>query len=224
MIELIAIAILAAFIWFFLKNRKKESANTSVKQAPESAKPIKQEAKPADKVVAPAEAVTAQTNEKVATPLEKQPATPAVEIENKPVITQPTISLENNSSLPQDSMLRRHYLTHVRAMLTSLSPSRPTDSALSRHYDTQITTDIAHCLHNEAAMEQLVADYADMQRTPARPVAEPQIAIAVEESQAVIEPSVQIETASESVVANMPSPPTDSTLRRHYDTMLKNQV
>jgi hypothetical protein len=215
MIELIAVAIFAALIWFFLKNRKKGS-NTS-----ESAKPTKQETKPADKVIAPAEAVTTQTDEKAAPPLETKSATPAVEIENKPVIAQPTISLENNSLLPQDSMLRRHYLTHVRAMLNALNP-RPTDSALSRHYDTQITADIARCLHNEADMEKLVADYANYQKIPARPVAEPQIA--VEKHQAVIEPSVQTETASENVETNMPSRPTDATLRRHYDTMLKNQA
>jgi len=247
MIEFIVVAIFLAAIWFFLKSRKKESP--SIKNAPESAKPIKQTPEHTDKVAAPAEAVTTQAQEKVSPPI-----TQAVAVENKPVIApQPTISL-GNSLLPQDSMLRRHYLTHIRAMMTALSPSHPTELALSRHYDTQITTNIERCLNDKTAMEQLIADYADYKKTLARPAvteSQPNVAVAVanEETQA----SVQIETVTENsavvsqhkvskvpkdsmlrrhyltnlysqVAANMSPRPTDATLRRHYDAMLEHEV
>jgi hypothetical protein len=250
MIEFIVVAIFLVAIWFFLKSRKKRSP--SIKNAPESAKPIKQTPQHTDKVAKTAEAVTTPAKEKVSPTV-----TQAAVVENKPVIApQQTISLES-SLLPQDSMLRRHYLTHVRAMITSLSPSRPAELALSRHYDAQITADIERCLNNKMAMDQLIADYANYKKTLIRPVTESQpnvaMAVADEETQAIIEPSVQIETVTESsavvpqhkvskvpkdsmlrrhyltnlysqVAANMSPRPTDSTLRRHYDSMLEHEV
>jgi hypothetical protein len=240
MIEFIVVAIFLAAICFFLRSRKKKSH--SVKNAPESAKPIKQTPQHTDKVAAPAK--------EKASPA----VTQAVAVENKPVITpQPTISLET-SLLPQDSMLKRHYLTHVRAMMNSLNPSRPTELALSRHYDTQINANIERCLNNKMAMDQLIADYADYKKTLIRPVTESQpIAVTVEKPQTIIEPSVQVETVTQSsavlpqhkvskvpkdsmlrrhyltnlysqVAANMSPRPTDATLCRHYDAMLEHEV
>jgi len=218
MIELIAVAIFAAFIWFFLKNYNKKSDNTTTIK-PAAATPVKQEAKPAEKVVTPAETVVVQVAEKSETPV----ATPAVVIESQPVSTQ------DNSLLPQDSMLKRHYLTHVHAMMTAISPARPTEPTLAHHYDTQLTADIAQCLSDEAAMEKLIAQYAACQKTaacpaPATAVEEVQVA----EPEAIIEPAVQIETAVESITTapqhEVSNIPTDSTLRRHYLAHLHAQV
>lgn len=246
MIELIAFAIFAAFIWFFLKNYNKKSDNTTTVK-PAAATPVKQEAKPAEPVVAPAE--------KPETPV----ATPAVVIESQSVV-----SAQDNSLLPQDSMLKRHYLTHVHAMMTAISPARPTEPTLARHYDTQLTADIAQCLSDEAAMEKLITQYAACQKTavcsdaPAPVTAvvvdAPQVEeVPVAESEVIIEPAVQIETAAESItaapqhaVSNIPTDsalrrhylahlhaqvaatmtprPTDATLRRHYDAMLEHEV
>jgi hypothetical protein len=224
MIELIAFAIFAAFIWFFLKNYNKKSDNTTTVK-PAAATPVKQEAKPAEPVVAPAE--------KTETPVPI--ATPAVVIESQPVSTQDT------SLLPQDSMLKRHYLTHVHAMMTAISPARPTEPTLARHYDTQLTADIAQCLSDEAAMEKLIAQYAACQKTAACSAAPaPVTAVVVEapqevieevpvaEPEIIIEPAVQIETAVESITAApqhaVSNIPTDSTLRRHYLAHLRTQV
>ncbi|MCK9396146.1 MAG: hypothetical protein M0Q44_11205 [Methylobacter sp.] len=65
------------------------------------------------------------------------------------------------SGLPQDSILRRHYMTHLCTMLESLVPPRPTDSVLRRHYDAMIVTQIAQCLNDKKAMEQLLHAYAN---------------------------------------------------------------
>ncbi|MDO9214929.1 MAG: hypothetical protein Q8Q54_15240 [Methylococcales bacterium] len=212
MIELIAFAIFAAFIWFFLKNyNKKSDSTTTVK--PAAATPVKQEAKPAEPVVAPAE--------KTETPVPV--ATAAVVIESQPV------SAQDNSLLPQDSMLKRHYLTHVHAMMTAISPARPTEPTLARHYDTQLTADIAQCLNDEVAMEKLIAQYAACQKTAACPAPVTAVEeVQVAEPEAIIEPAVQIETAVESITTapqhEVSNIPTDSTLRRHYLAHLRTQV
>ena len=215
MIELIAFAIFAAFIWFFLKHyNKKSDSTTTVK--PAAATPVKQEAKPAEPVVAPAE--------KTETPV----ATAAVVTESQ------SVSVQNTSLLPQDSMLKRHYLTHVHAMMTAISPARPTEPTLARHYDTQLTADIAQCLSDKVAMEKLIAQYTACQKTAACSDAPaPVTAVVVEEEpvaepEVIIEPAVQIETAAESITAPpqhaVSNIPTDSALRRHYLAHLRTQV
>jgi len=66
------------------------------------------------------------------------------------------------SSLPQDSILRRHYFTHLCTMIETLAPPRPTDPVLCRHYDTMIAVRIAQCLSDKKAMEQLICDYENL--------------------------------------------------------------
>jgi len=226
MIELIAVVIFAALIWFFLKNHKKKSETATVKTSPAPAKPIQQKADPVEKAAAPAEKVPEQAAEKpTATPV----ATPAVVIESKPAITQvPDL-------VPQDSMLKRHYLTHIHTMVTAISPARPTDATLARHYDTQLTADIGHYVSNEAAMEKLLAEYAACQKSAACPAAPAPVTAVVAEAPQVIEevaviaePEVIIEPAAETITAapqhDVSNIPTDSTLRRHYLAHLRTQV
>jgi hypothetical protein len=59
--------------------------------------------------------------------------------------TNETVSLTqtlNYENLPQDSMLRRHTITQLCALVESNMPLRPTDSVLRRHYDTMINNEI----------------------------------------------------------------------------------
>ncbi|MGZ8136425.1 MAG: hypothetical protein ACXW1W_04895 [Methylococcaceae bacterium] len=51
-------------------------------------------------------------------------------------------------AIPEDSALRRHYLTHQRYQLEARLPIRPTDSALRRHYEQLLTTELEKRLHN----------------------------------------------------------------------------
>jgi len=201
MIELIALAVVAALIWFFLKN-KKQAQGTRPKNLFESAKPIQQETKPADKIAAPVKPVAAP-------PL----------AESKPLVAEQTnkvvSSTPENSLLPQDSMLKRHYLTHLRAMIDSLSPC-PTDLALSRHHNTQITAVIEQCLNNEAAMAKLICQYENCKKIPASPVKSTQTHIATT--------PVKPETTSEIVASETAKIPEDSMLRRHYNAMLVSEA
>lgn len=65
---------------------------------------------------------------------------------NETVSLTPTNTYEN---LPQDSMLRRHAITHLYAIVESNMPLRPTDSALRRHYDTMINHELDKLLGNK---------------------------------------------------------------------------
>ncbi len=158
---------------------------------------------------------------------------------NEPV-AQP--QKDKNENLPQDSMLRRHYLTHLWAMIESLKPPRPTDSTLSRHYDSIITAEIEQCLCDQGAIERLISNYEDHKKTLAQQIQQPQKKAepllkaeisreeltSQDENPKLPEDSMLRRHAITNLYAivesNMPIRPTDSVLRRHYDTMIKNEV
>lgn len=185
-------------------------------------------------------------------PLQKPPQAKEPSYSSEPdseLIVKPqpneTVTLaqkESHDNLPQDSMLRRHYLTHLRAMIESIKPPRPTDSSLSRHYDTMILAEIEQCSSDQGAIERLICNYEDHKKTLAQQIQEPKT---------IAEPLLKAEISREDsatqheypklpedsmlrrhaithlyamVEFNMPPRPTDSVLRRHYDTMIKTEV
>jgi len=175
----------------------------------------------------------------------KEPSPIAVPI-NKPVsVTKPelivepkTIKIECADNLPQDSTLRRHAAAHLRSLIESLNPTRPTDSSLSRHYDALINAEFEQCINDKGAIERLIVAVEAHKKaliqpvkTPIEPVVNTKINVeettvqtevqetAVQAEEAVLEQAV-INAADESI----PLPPTDSTLRRHYDTMIDYEL
>jgi hypothetical protein len=76
-----------------------------------------------------------------------EPAAAEAEVERKAAEVREFPVYEQ---LPQDSMLRRHYLTALRYRLESALPPRPTDSILMRHFDNwknvQLDREIAKCM------------------------------------------------------------------------------
>lgn len=84
--------------------------------------------------------------------LEPQPA-------NKPTGVSELPAKPEAVSLPEDSILKRHYMTHLCTMIESIVPPRPTESVLCRHYDAMVVTRIGRCLNDKKAMEQLIHDY-----------------------------------------------------------------
>jgi hypothetical protein len=140
--------------------------------------------------------------------------------------------------LPQDSMLRRHYLTNLLAMIESLKFPHPTDSVLSRHYDAMIIAEMGQCLSDEAAMERLVCNYEEHKKTLAQhnqipeavpePWIEPIKAGINQQKPRLPEDSMlrrhYLTHLRALVESRMPPRPTDFTLRRHYDSMIENEV
>jgi hypothetical protein len=62
-------------------------------------------------------------------------------------------------TIPQDSILRRHYLTHVRYMVEVVNNPRPSESVLRRHYEQLISSQVETCLKDDTAMERLLKRY-----------------------------------------------------------------
>jgi hypothetical protein len=152
-LEITVALIILLIITLIILRRQKKCSSCSSKEtildkpkAPEPVKP-QQETKPADNPVVNVEPSTANaqiTDTKVVAPS---------------AIAQAAYPTENNSVLPQDSILKRHYLTHLCSMIEALAPPRPTESVLCRHYDMMIAAKIVQCLNDEKAAEQLIFDY-----------------------------------------------------------------
>ncbi len=147
--------------------------------------------------------------------------------------------VEINKHLPQDSMLRRHYLTHVQMMLESIYAPYPTDSVLKRHYQTMIAAKIKDCLNDEHKMAtvifhydviraklnkkqlkaQTVLKYKPLQNTAAKTENKP-IKIP-EDSMLRRHYLTQVRAV---IKSKYPPCPTDSVLKRHHQTMINVEV
>lgn len=96
-----------------------------------------------------------------------EPVKQAVETSEKPQAKEaPASSVEKASSIsefPEDSILKRHYFTHIFTMVEALAPQCPTDSVLRRHYYTMLISEIDQCSHDKQAMEKLINDYEHLQ-------------------------------------------------------------
>lgn len=149
----------------------------------------------------------------------KQPI-PSSESVNGPIVetkVNETVSLsskDSNENLPQDSMLRRHYLANLRAMVESLNPPRPTDSSLSRHYDSLIISKIEECLSDKGAIERLICKYEDHKKTLVHQIREH-----IKPAGPLLKAGVSKEDST--IESEYPKLPEDSVLRRHTITHLK---
>ncbi len=113
----------------------------SASQAEENkAEPVEATA-PANEATEPAPAPE-PTPEPVAEP------EPEVISEPAPTATTPAASNNNGMTLPEDSALRRHFISQLKSEIMSDLPDRPTDSTLKRHYDAQVDAEIAKRLSN----------------------------------------------------------------------------
>ncbi len=50
------------------------------------------------------------------------------------------------SAIPEDSALRRHYLSQLSADVAASLPAKPTDSSLKRHYEQLLAAKLADAL------------------------------------------------------------------------------
>ncbi len=120
--------------------------------------------------------------------------------------------------VPEDSCLKRHFLSQVMAEVEAAHPPRPTDSTLKRHHDTMLK-DAFVC-----RLQQLASRVAS---SPAKPAMVSKPAVAAKpavQAAAIPEDSTlrrhflsQLRREIENSFGNRP---TDSTLKRHYDTMV----
>ena len=231
----IAVIAIVIFLVIIYMGRKRTQAS------PKLVKPT-QKNKPAN-VPPPVAANVESPSEPVQIPQATEPVN-SIEtkseliVEPTPIKTVTPEPKESVNNLPQDSMLRRHYLTHIRAMIESLKGPRPTDSSLSRHYDSIITTEIAQCLSDQNAIRLLICHYEayknalTQQVQKANAVAKPlpeaekksEGTVVQQEKPKFSEDSTLKQQTKTSAGSDLPLRPTDSVLRRHYDTMINNEL
>ena len=161
--------------------------------------------KTADAVIAPV--TKAPENKPTVKPVvAAEPKAPVIEPESKVAVTAASspvaVAISRADDLPQDSTLRRHFITQLRAMSVALKPARPTDSTLSRHYDALINAEVEQCNSN-AAIECLQSRYDAHKKTAAQ---------TVQPAKVVAAPAVEAAPIASSVA---PALPEDSMLRRH---------
>ena len=195
MIELLiaAVAIVAFFLYLSKVKKNKKQAQAPVTTT-EKIKPVVHAEIKKEAVPEPTIKPTTQTNT------------------DKPAIPAQKNYTDNG---PQDSTLRRHTLSHLTAMIESINGPRPADSSLSRHYDSSINAQLDNCLNNKAAMNQLICNYEHIQKTVIQAQTKPVTVTA--------KPTTKGKAAPKAKVIQSDSIPTDSTLRRHYETMLNNK-
>ena len=126
-------------------------------------------------------------------------------VKAKPVV-EPAKASKPVSVIPEDSALRRHYMQNLAAGKQNLETPFPEDSALRRHY-----------LQNTATQQD------DSKETVTEEVLKPVSA----KTEIPVEAEVKRDVIQQLVAeteATMPPRPTDSTLKRHYDTHLMSVV
>ena len=112
---------------------------------------------------------------------------------------------EEKPTIPEDSILRRHYFAQLQAEKEALTNPYPTDSILRRHYDSTVKS-------------QLTVELADDTAKPVQTV--PSEASAVPEDSILRRHYLAQRQAEQEALTN--PYPTDSILRRHYDTTAKS--
>lgn len=110
--------------------------------------------------------------------------------------------VEPQNKLPEDSVLRRHFLSARQADMDAITNPYPTDSTLRRHYDSLRTAELnaAFATGNEQDVKKLIIP---------------------EDSTLRRHFFTQVQAEIESVLFPRP---TDSTLRRHYESQVKARI
>lgn len=115
------------------------------------------------------------------------------------------------SHIPEDSTLKRHFLSQINSMLHALYGPQPTDSALCRHYKCLIDEKMQRCVTDEKFYQCLIEEYSHLPKpavvttTPAQKaipqVEEAQETDTVESTTETVEAVAETTEAFEEIVA-----------------------
>ena len=67
-------------------------------------------------------------------------------------------------NIPQDSILRRHYLAHIKYMIETVTFPCPSDSVLRRHYEQLVASELDSCLGDAWHLNGLIRRYEEQNR------------------------------------------------------------
>jgi hypothetical protein len=151
-----------------------------------------------------------------------------------PMQPKPAVVIEKQT-IPQDSILKRHFLANLRVQIEVGYPSRPTDSILKRHFDSFIETEMENYIY--APCQKQVAssiDAAPIESTVAMP---PNAAPVIESSTSSSTIERQHKLPQDSILrrhflstmqleieSSLPPWPSDSILKRHYNSLMCSEM
>ncbi|WP_036300174.1 hypothetical protein [Methylomarinum vadi] len=121
--------------------------------------------------------------------------------------------------VPQDSSLKRHYLSKLMAEVESSFGPRPTDSALKRHHDTMLKAEFVRRLEGVSA-EPAAKPTAVVAKAAEAVAAQSPVMAIPEDSMLRRHFLSQLRREIEDGFGDRP---TDSTLKRHYDAMVDTE-
>lgn len=103
---------------------------------------------PAEKEVEPVVAAEVVAKKPEPAPVvEKEPEpAPVVKQAPKPVAAKAPAVKEVSLQIPEDSTLRRHFISALQVEIEAGMPPRPTDSSLKRHYDATVQAELDNLL------------------------------------------------------------------------------
>ncbi|MGR9115633.1 MAG: hypothetical protein ACU85E_07695 [Gammaproteobacteria bacterium] len=134
-------------------------------------------------------------------------------VERSDVSEQPAPTKEiETTAVPEDSILRRHYLAQQQAEQEALTNPYPTDSVLRRHYDSMVASLLT------------VEGTDDCEQPASAKKAEPALQYETKILQDFKLKSRYIKKLRAEIEAGLFPRPTDSVLRRHYDSLVENEM
>ncbi len=141
------------------------------------------------------------------------------------VVKAPTIQASKITSdnLPQDSIQRRHALSQLHNIIETIKGPRPSDSIQNRHYDALIKSIITQALTDKSALENLYKNYGSIPKTILQVIIKPTTQVQETIVQAEESPVTEVTSVNTQTEPVISIPPTDSILRRHYDSLINNQ-
>lgn len=72
--------------------------------------------------------------------------------------------------IPQESVLRRHFVTHLRTILETIHTPHPTESVLRRHREQLISSQVEECLQDQAKLQSLFERYDEHRKKTVAPL------------------------------------------------------
>lgn len=202
MVEFILLIIVVAAAWFYMQSRRQKTEEV----APDA--PVVDNAVELVEDDAP-----------VVDDIPDTPVTTARDMSKSGATTDLMARLytQTANGIPQDSVLRRHYLQNVMAGKPEVIAEFPEDSTLRRHYlQNKSVQDAPQEIVDTIAIETeavVVAELAATEVEAANPMPE----------DAVLKRHFLQQVVAE-VEAMLPERPTDATLKRHYDAQLFSLV
>jgi hypothetical protein len=210
LLALAAVVVVILLVWFL--KRKSTPAKAPQPQAPLHTlqQKVLQERQPEASEIPFQEPVSVSVAAAENAPIENRPG------EQSPVgAIHQVVRVE---TIPEDSMLRRHYFSNLEAERLAITHPYPTDSMLRRHYESGLAWQLKPaCLvgSNELVV---TAEEAESSVSADQSVSK---RIIPEDSTLKRHFLTQIQAEVET---NLSTRPTDATLRRHYDSLVKSRV